>query len=163
MINAVLWDYSFAPQPIVVTKSTSGKDAPIGVVRNPDADIALFAIKPAKQKVRSLQSLPAAWDGNGSAKPVPEAIGQAVAILPDLYRAAALTNHRWNSPQVSASEAGEVVLEWWYGNRKVTIYVTANEMSVVRVWGNDIDLEMDEGILPDASNSFASLWGWIHS
>jgi hypothetical protein len=163
MINAVMWDYSFAPQPIIVTKSIGGKDAPMGVLRNPVADIALFAIQPIKQKIRSLQSLSADWDGNGSAKPIPEAVGQAVAILPDLYRAASLTNHRWISPQVSASEAGEVVLEWWNRNRKLTVYVTASEMSVVRVWGDDIDVEMDEGTLPDISNSFASLWSWIHS
>jgi hypothetical protein len=163
MINAAISDYLFAPQPIVVTKSSRGTDALTGVLRNPDADIALFVVQPVKQKVRSLQSLPADWDGNGSAKPVPEAVGQAAAVLPELYRAAALTSHRWHSPQVSASEVGDVVLEWWNGNRKATMYVTAQEISVVRVWGNDIDLEMDETTLSDTSTSFAALWSWIHS
>jgi len=63
-------------------------------------------------------------------------------------------------PHVTASQDDEVVLEWWRGERKLTVYVTSSAIEYVRVWGADMFDEMDDGeVTPGADPS--SIWRWL--
>lgn len=66
----------------------------------------------------------------------------------------------WIKPNVTAGSEGEVVFEWWYGVKKLTIYVSNQGVEYVQVWGTDIYEEMSDG---DAEpiDTCIRLWLWL--
>jgi len=68
----------------------------------------------------------------------------------------------WNDPHVSASEDGDVSLEWWQGQKKLTVYVSANSTLLLRVWGLSITDHMHEGTA-ETINERQSAWSWLLS
>jgi len=68
----------------------------------------------------------------------------------------------WIAPNVSAGADGELVLEWWNGQRKVTVYLDEEETEYVRSWGTSIEDDMDDGTVADPSR-MANIWNWLHS
>jgi hypothetical protein len=61
-------------------------------------------------------------------------------------------------PHVTADETGGVVLEWWRGTRKLTVYL--NHADYVKVWGPDVNTEMETDELTGANA--ADVWAWLH-
>jgi hypothetical protein len=132
------------------------------VLRNEDSDVSLIALTALRSRLSNLEQLPPNWDGYGSEKPNVAAVNSARGSLTGLFRAAALTDYGWSDPHVSANESGDVVLEWWQGAKKITLYVTPTEARFVLVWGEDMDTEMDEGPLSTRFD-FKRIWDWLHS
>lgn len=65
-------------------------------------------------------------------------------------------------PHRSESPWGDVVFEWWYGDKKLTIYFGHEHIEYVKVWGDNIDEEMDDGTIADHSG-FDELWRWLRA
>jgi hypothetical protein len=152
-----------SPTLVVGTPSPTGiGTAAAEVLRNPVSNVIWIALETAKQRIDKLSGLSKNWDSYGSEKPDPKAIEHARVFLEGLFQAAAETAYGWASPHVSANESGFVVLEWWQGSKKITLYVTGSEVKYVLVWGEDIDTEMheSEGISHD---EFKDIWSWLHS
>lgn len=64
------------------------------------------------------------------------------------------------TPLVSQDENNNVTFEWWAGDRKITMYPAENIL--LRVWGLDIDTEMEEFEMKDPQkvrDSFLWLFG----
>lgn len=114
----------------------------------------------AQDKLARIRALEANWDGYGSARPNPGAIANAEARLPELYRLSTLQGV-WREPHVSASEAGEISFEWWSGPRKVTMYFGEQFVEVIKVWGINMDTEMDLQQMP-ALDAFPAVWAWLY-
>jgi len=55
-----------------------------------------------------------------------------------------------------------VVFEWWYGEKKLTIYVGDQSADYVQVWGTDIHAKITDGDIETISDS-RSLWIWLTS
>lgn len=68
----------------------------------------------------------------------------------------------WASPHITCSELGEIVCEWWKGEHKLTIYFGNDGAEFIKVWGTDIEAEMEDGELT-AGWGLTSLWLWLHS
>lgn len=136
----------------------SSSDTPDQFDRRFIPEFSLFGSKVALTRLRSLEEN---WDGFGSQRPSTVAIERAYPLLETLYRQAVCTTLRWEQPNISASECGEIVFEWWVSARKLTIYLSDDDAYFIRVWGVNIDDEMDDGSLQDTQ--FAELWTWLHS
>jgi hypothetical protein len=67
----------------------------------------------------------------------------------------------WSRPHMSSTADGEVVLEWWKGTRKLTVYFSDTGAEYIKVWGPDMDSEMTSGELNHWS--FISAWSWLRS
>ncbi len=78
-----------------------------------------------------------------------------------MFGAAVASKIGWSDPQVSASERGDIVLEWWSGPHKLTLYFGSSSVEYVRVWGPNIESEMDDGPLK-TRDEFEALWRWLH-
>ena len=74
----------------------------------------------------------------------------------------AALNASWDDPHVTASPDQEVVLEWWYGDRKLSVYFSDDESVFIKVWGSNIEDEMDEGD-PDDTRAFLEAWKWLRA
>jgi hypothetical protein len=110
------------------------------------------------EQLDRIASLPANWDQHGSARPDQTAVANARQLLEDAYRQIARTT-AWQSQHMSASEDGEVALEWWNGIRKLTVYVGRDQSIYVKSWGPHLIDEMEDGVLPDSWISL--LWSWL--
>lgn len=118
-----------------------------------------LALNVSKRKLEEVRTWRDNWDGFDSVRPVHAAIDRTVAMLSDMYDAATSAGHAWQNPHVTASEDGDVVLEWWNANHKLTVYVGADDARYVRVWGPHVERDMDEGELRLVD--FGSLWQWL--
>ncbi|MGL4568288.1 MAG: hypothetical protein ACRCU6_07135 [Fusobacteriaceae bacterium] len=68
----------------------------------------------------------------------------------------------WDEPLINVSEDLEVVLEWWHGSKKITIYIKDKSVEYVKTWGADIDNEMEDGEI-ETEEDIEYLWQWINS
>lgn len=93
--------------------------------------------------------------------PSVEAATNATKFLQSLFdRATKLGS--WSSPHITIGETGEVVFEWWQDAKKITLYFGALEAEYIKVWGTDIENEMESGTLVDGW-TVTSLWLWLNS
>lgn len=68
----------------------------------------------------------------------------------------------WNDPLLNIGIENEIVLEWWNNSKKLTIYVDEDSIDVLKVWGADIDNEMEDDSI-NLKQDLTSLWEWIVS
>lgn len=110
----------------------------------------------AYRKINSLKSRGENWDGRGSAAPDVDSMVQARVILSRMFEA---SEDQWIEPFLSSSEDGTVTMEWWSPTRKLTIYASAEDPFFIKVWGADIENEMEDGLVSE--HDLFSLWGWL--
>ncbi|OGR11132.1 MAG: hypothetical protein A2341_12125 [Deltaproteobacteria bacterium RIFOXYB12_FULL_58_9] len=126
-------------------------------------DWAQIPLRPGDATLRQIRSLSrraSNWDTHGAVAVDSGGIENAQSWLRKAIEA--VGEKQWAEPLVTASADGDVVLEWWgAGQKKLTIYVAAQLVEYVRVWGKDIHEEMDDGQVEDPA-SFVSLWQWLH-
>lgn len=130
------------------------------------ADLAtiLKDFKPAylrnsNSKLQNFKNLSDNWDGYGSASPSENTIAKSLNWLNEEYDEIFNYGLFWRQPAISLSADGEVVFEWWSNNKKLTIYIGEEAMEYVRVWGANIDSEMEDGTLE--LGQFINLWAWL--
>lgn len=125
------------------------------------ADVSYLVLHGLKQKLLALQSLPENWDEQGSAKPNPLAIANALAWLEQIHNQIISKELEWRPPHITASENGEVVFEWWCGNHELTLYFGFNQQAeFIKAWGTHINNEMTDGQLAEPA-AFLTLWKWL--
>ena len=81
----------------------------------------------------------------------PEALVVAARLL-DGAAAAHKMSALWTDPLVTRSPHGEVVLEWWHGENKLTTYLSGQTVEYVKVWGSDMVSEMSEGSIQGSAD-----------
>jgi hypothetical protein len=99
------------------------------------------------------------WDGRGSAAPDPLNIVAAKAWILEISKVVA-SSKPWMHPHIALSEEGEVMFEWWRGEKKITLYVSAKQILFIRSWSDNIEDGMEDGVLSRASD-FSTLWNWL--
>lgn len=67
---------------------------------------------------------------------------------------------RWDEPLVTANADREVVFEWWHSDRKLAVFFSSDTSELIRVWGTDIDTEMEEGS-PEVRDEALAAWAWL--
>lgn len=72
----------------------------------------------------------------------------------------------WKPPYVSISPLDEVVWEWYHGDKKITVYITYWEVTILRVFPTrfvDGDISWDIRLTRVSSfEDFADAWRWLH-
>lgn len=68
----------------------------------------------------------------------------------------------WSEPLVNLSFDSEIVFEWWYKTKKLTVYILGNTAEYIKVWGTDIDNEMEDGLATSPAE-LTTLWKWLVS
>ena len=64
---------------------------------------------------------------------------------------------------ITTSPFNEAVFEFWQDSKKLTIYVDPlGGIHYVKVWGPDMDEEMEDGYCTDNSE-LLNLWTWLKS
>ncbi len=113
-----------------------------------------------RAEIAALRSWPEGWNGYDAVAPNPGAVRNALAWIEDLYEDTLTTRRGWISPHVIAEAHGNVVLEWWEGRKKLTIYIHPKVVEYVKVWGPDIFSDMEDGEVGGIKDRRA-LWSWL--
>lgn len=101
------------------------------------------------------------WDGFGSERPAELACNRAKFEAVEFVRIAYASDLGWKAPYVSSNECGEVSMEWWNGEKKLTLYIGPSDTHYVCSWGPDVDATMDAGVLPEGG--FLEKWRWFNA
>ena len=92
--------------------------------------------------------------------PDPAAVAHAESWIASLFQAVEDLGQFWIKPSVTASPEGEVLFEWWHGEKKLTVYVGDENVDYVQVWGTDIHAKITDGDIESVSDCL-SLWMWL--
>lgn len=87
-------------------------------------------------------------------------IDTAISWIDNLRKIVEHQEMWWDEPLVNINHEGEIVFEWWHQKRKITVYVLQENIDYIKIWGKDIDNEMEEGALT-SSEDISLLWQWI--
>ncbi|MCK1629675.1 hypothetical protein [Bradyrhizobium sp. 162] len=119
-----------------------------------EIDQVLVANRPLQVETRKIWSL-----SSDTGRPSEKAVSSAIRTLGILFGKAVKLGS-WSSPHITLSENNEIVFEWWNDHKKITLYFGDDEPEYIKVWGTDIDNEMDSGPLPGGWN-LTALWLWL--
>lgn len=97
------------------------------------------------KRIRNLLKHDAGWNGYDSLAPNPNAVAHAEQWIVRLFLEVADLGRVWIKANVIADAEGDVVFEWWYGKKKLTVYIGDERADYVKVWGTDIHSEMSDG------------------
>ena len=97
-------------------------------------------------------------DGSAAAKA--ESVSRAMSIVDALMAQASIAGCTWKDPVVGLDEHGDVSMEWWNRERKVTLYIAPHCTEYLRSWGANMDNEMEIEVLE--KGVFEHLWGWLN-
>jgi hypothetical protein len=111
-------------------------------------------------QIRNLLKLDAGWNGYDSLAPNPDAVTHAEHWIVRLFREVADLGQVWIKPNVIADAEGEVVFEWWNGQKKLMVYIGDESAEYMQVWGTDIHSEISDGDAEPVSIC-RSLWPWL--
>lgn len=100
----------------------------------------------------------AGWNSYNAPKPERNAVVHAGQWITDFFREVA--DLGWIQPNVTSGPEGEVVFEWWSGERKLTIYVGEQAAEYVQVWGTDIHAKITDGVI-ESIHARRLLWMWL--
>lgn len=68
----------------------------------------------------------------------------------------------WSTPMINVGNDLDVVIEWWNKNKNLAFYINQSSIDYIKVWGSDIDSEMEDGLINSVHDgSIAKLWQWI--
>ena len=113
-----------------------------------------------KQRVALLSSWGAAWDDYDAPPPTARAIGLGTAWICSLHQAAIDASKPWFDPLITASEEGEIVFDWWRGEKRLTVYVNERGATYSRLWGTPPSLQTDDSEV-DKHAEQLRLWQWL--
>ncbi|MEP0801248.1 hypothetical protein [Funiculus sociatus] len=89
-------------------------------------------------------------------------VANGLKLINKLYNIAKKHHFWWHSPLINRGIDEEVVFEWWNVEKKLTIYVSENTVEFIKVWGADIDSEMQDGVVDIGSDeALKDIWKWI--
>ena len=99
------------------------------------------------------------WDGHGSPKLTDLTLAHAKVVMDALLDAVISAGHRCDTPSISSDEDGDVTVAWYEGERQLHLQIGEHEAEFFKVWGTNIDTEMDVDFLkPD---NYLTLWEWL--
>ena len=101
------------------------------------------------------------WDGEEHVpeKPSDTAIDRAKQVASELLGAVISKRKPLRTPAVSYDYDGYITLVWRNGKHELYLEVNDEEIEYVKVWGANIDSEMDAGV-PNKDN-YLTLWEWL--
>jgi hypothetical protein len=91
----------------------------------------------------------------------PNTITRAVNWMTALGKIIEVGGYWWHNPLINIIDS-EIIFEWWHDAKKMTIYSSDTSIEYIKVWGADMDHEMEEG-MAETTDQIESLWQWLAS
>ncbi len=99
------------------------------------------------------------WDGRESQSPTDLALAHAKQIMGKLLDSVISGGHRFDIPSISSDGGGNVTAAWYKDERQLHLQIGEHEAEYFRVWGTNIDTEMEVDYLKP--ENYLMLWKWL--
>jgi hypothetical protein len=117
-------------------------------------------LRDCNNKLLEMIGHPEQWADPDEEPPNRKSAERALRWLHQMYGVTLRYKMPWKSPHIGVDENGDISFEWWRGTKKLTIYVTPEEVEYVQVSGPDIIEDMDDGVV-DSPEERRDLWAWL--
>ncbi len=117
---------------------------------------------PTINAIGLLLDRPEGWNGYDVAAPDWHAIERAKIWVATLFAEVLLSERAWIQPQVSSGRNGEILLEWWKGDRNLEVYIEIDRVESLQTLASDPDADIIDA---DASRGIvrAEIWQWLNN
>lgn len=151
----------FAGRRFAIREQPDGSALLTPVIVTAESDRPLTSRR-LQEAFASLEGSKDDWDGHGSLAPIPAMLDAARESLALLHSGALARGVPWTEPHVGVNERGQITLEWWVGERTLTVFIrSASQIDYLRSWGTNIETEMEDGELSRLAD-FAALSRWLY-
>ena len=101
------------------------------------------------------------WDDEDpeSEKPSEHAIDRAKQVVGEFLGAVNLAGHTCHAPVISYDQEGYINMVWRNGKHELYLDMTEDDIEYTKIWGINIDSEMDIGVLN--RDNYLTLWEWL--
>lgn len=99
------------------------------------------------------------WDGRGSQKPSESTLVRAKVVMDAMLDAVNSIGFRCDTPSISSDGYGNVTAVWYKNVRQLHFQIGEQEAEYFKVWGTNIDTEMDVDYL--TPEKYLPLWKWL--
>ena len=99
------------------------------------------------------------WDGRGSQKPVNLTLIHAKEVVYAFLNSVISAGYLCNTPSISSDGDGNITAVWYNDERQLHFQIGEHEAEYFRVWGTNIDTEMDVDYLKP--ENYLTLWKWF--
>ena len=99
------------------------------------------------------------WDGRGSQKPTELTTAHAKVVMGAFLDSVISIGHRCDTPSISSDGDGNVTAVWYKNERQLHLQIGEQEAEYFKVWGTNIDTEMDVDFLKP--ENYLTLWKWL--
>ncbi|MYC74276.1 hypothetical protein F4X10_00685 [Candidatus Poribacteria bacterium] len=99
------------------------------------------------------------WDGRGSQKPTDLTLAHANEVMGTLLDSVISAGYHWDTPSISSDGDGNVTAAWYKNEQQLHLQIGEHEAEYFRVWGTNIDTEMDVDFLKP--EHYLPLWKWL--
>lgn len=118
------------------------------------------AISELLEKVEALRTWGEDWEDEEATPPSDAAIKRARQWLKDMFRDVSSDGRTWLEPMITASEEGEVTVEWWCSDRKLTVFVSGTEVTVTKLTGVRPPFRIEDDSATTRPRR-RKLWAWL--
>ena len=157
----ILLGSRYAGKRFALQKEPDGSALLVPVVIVPESDQPLTS-RHLDEVFADLATLHDNWDGYGSPAPSAGILAYAREVVAVLQAAALSRGVPWVPPHIGSNERGQVTLEWWQGDRTLTLFVRSeDQVDYLKAWGSNIESEMEDGEVSRLAD-FVTLSRWLH-
>ena len=99
------------------------------------------------------------WDGRDSQKPTDLTLAHAKEVMGTLLDSVISAGYWYDTPSISSDGDGNVTAVWYKDERQLHLQIGEHEAEYFKVWGTNIDTEMDVDFL--TPENYLPLWKWL--
>ena len=99
------------------------------------------------------------WDGRASKKPTVLTLIHGKKIIDAMLNSVISSGYQCVIPSISSDGDGYVTAVWYKNERQLHLQIGEHEVEYFKVWGTNIDTEMDvDHLKPE---NYLTLWKWL--
>ncbi len=99
------------------------------------------------------------WDGRGSQKPTVSTLIHGKKVIDAMLDSVISSGYQCDTPSISSDGFGNVTAVWYKNERQLHLQIGEQEAEYFKVWGTNIDTEMDVDFLKP--ENYLTLWKWL--
>lgn len=99
------------------------------------------------------------WDDRGSLKPTNLTLAHAKKVMDAYINSVTSAGYQCNTPTISSDGDGDITAAWYKGERQLHLQIREHEVEYFKVWGTNIDTEMEVDFLK--LDNYLTLWEWL--
>ena len=152
-------EYSRSYRPIIVAPSNAANNEVSFGIRQALSSYKLGTLREIFTYLNKMSQWKAGWDLHEAKKPQPSSIVKSKEFISELLSFTELNSYSFLKPHITANSEGNIVFEWYKGEKELSVYVSKQEIFYIKAPSPEID-EMEDEIIHSVSD-MERVWEWL--